>query len=306
MGKLMLNDRCYTGSDNLLILNDESYSGGQFIPTTFRYLKWHITANGGAEYMQVSEMGFEDDNGNKFVMPTGYTATSSLPPFVPADDVYVLFDGSMNTKIVLQWTIGTSVEDITIDFGANNYLDVTEYPYFYWCSSDDDYSYYGRPPRIWTLYGANKADFSDAVILDDALVPINRENKIVAYKAKMALNINIRGNIDYLESWIINSQTSIPIPTTTTHIQYTDGVISAFDVCQNQGDATITMGDITTFIGSASSWLWRVTANNDMTYRLYDVLTGTLGELQTAQSGDVIIDDGITGTAYCVEIRRYS
>lgn len=114
------------------------------------------------------------------------------------------------------------------------------------------------------------------------------------------------GGVDYLESWIINSQTSIPIPTTTTHIQYTDGVISAFDVCQNQGNDTITMGDITTFIGSASDWLWRVTANNDMTYKLYDVLTGTLGELQTAQSGDVIIDDGVVGTAYCVEIRRYS
>lgn len=42
MGKLMLNDRCYTGSDNLLMLNDESYSGGRIA----NLIEKNITANG--------------------------------------------------------------------------------------------------------------------------------------------------------------------------------------------------------------------------------------------------------------------
>lgn len=298
----MLNDRCYTGSDNLLMLNDESYSGGQFIATTFRYLKWHITDNGGAEYMQVSEIGFKDSNDNKFTMPTGYIATSSLSPVVPADDAYVLFDGSMDTKLVLHWTSGTSVEDITIDLGANNCLDVTEYPYFYWCSSDDDSTYYGRPPRIWTLYGANKANFSDAVILDDALVPINLENRIVAYRAKMALNLNIRSNIDYIESWIITNNST----TMSVHTEYVAGLMSSYAVYSQPGNQSRVEGDLTIFIGESSGWLWTVTATADMTYRIYDMINGTLGDLLTATSGTVILSGTpITGD-YTYEIRRYS
>lgn len=42
MGRLMLNDRCYTGSDNLLMLNDESYSGGRIA----NLIEKNITANG--------------------------------------------------------------------------------------------------------------------------------------------------------------------------------------------------------------------------------------------------------------------
>ena len=42
MGRLMLNDRCYTGSDNLLMLNDESYSGGRIA----NLIEKNITVNG--------------------------------------------------------------------------------------------------------------------------------------------------------------------------------------------------------------------------------------------------------------------
>lgn len=38
----MLNDRCYTGSDNLLMLNDDSYSGGRIA----NLIEKNITANG--------------------------------------------------------------------------------------------------------------------------------------------------------------------------------------------------------------------------------------------------------------------
>ena len=112
--------------------------------------------------------------------------------------------------------------------------------------------------------------------------------------------------IDYLESWIINSKSAVNIPTTTTHLVYTDGSITTFENADNAGNETVTLGDITTFIGDASSFYWWVTANANMTYRIYNVLTGTLGELQTATSGTRIISDGSIATDYCMEIRRYS
>lgn len=257
MGRLMLNDRCYTGSDNLLMLNDESYSGGRIanlieknitangtynasddgadgysevnvdvasaiVPKTitqngtynasedsadgynpvvvnvegggspltqFRYLKWHITDNGNNNnVLQIAEVEFRDENDVAFTMPTGFTATSSLSPYVPEDDVYVLFDGTDRKLVILPFS-GTTVEDITIDLGVGNYLDISEYPYFCWKSGNDDSQYFGRPPRVWQLYGANESDFSDAVILDDTTIPINTQNGIWCYKSRMVLNV---------------------------------------------------------------------------------------------------------------------
>lgn len=120
------------------------------------------------------------------------------------------------------------------------------------------------------------------------------------------VNVSGGGGIDYLESWIINSKSAVNISTTTTHLVYTNGEISAFENADNAGNETVTLGDISTFIGDASGFYWWVTANANMTYRIYNVLTGTLGALQTAQSGDRIISDGTIDTDYCMEIRRYS
>ena len=120
------------------------------------------------------------------------------------------------------------------------------------------------------------------------------------------VNVSGGGGINYLESWIINSKSAVNIPTTTTHLVYTNGSISTFENADNAGNETVTLGDISTFIGDASSFYWWVTANANMTYRIYNVLTGTLGNLQTATSGTRIISDGTIDTNYCMEIRRYS
>lgn len=119
-----------------------------------------------------------------------------------------------------------------------------------------------------------------------------------------SVTVNVTSGI--IESWIINSKTSISIPTTTTHISYTNDIISSFDVCQNAGDHTITMGDLQTFIGNSSDFYWQVTALDDMTYKIHDVLNNTYSELLTASNGDVIIDDGTIDEPYCMEIIRYS
>lgn len=153
--------------------------------TQFRYLKWHITDNGNNNnVLQINEVEFRNGNDVAFTMPTGFIANSSMPPFVPEDDVYVIFDGTDRKLVILPFS-GTTVEDITIDLGADNYLDITEYPYFCWKSSADDSQYFGRPPRVWQLYGANQSDFSDAVLLDDTTVPINTQNSAWVYKSRM-------------------------------------------------------------------------------------------------------------------------
>lgn len=113
------------------------------------------------------------------------------------------------------------------------------------------------------------------------------------------------GGIDYIESWILKSGSSDSVPTIVIHQEFTDGKLSSIDVKQQGGGSSVVSGDITTYIGNDSSWLWRATATDDMSYKLYDVNTQTEGPLQTAQSGDVIINDGDLNT-YCVEIRRYS
>jgi len=110
---------------------------------------------------------------------------------------------------------------------------------------------------------------------------------------------------DYIESWILKSGSSDSVPTIVIHQTFTDGLLSGIDVKQQGGGSTVNSGDISTYIGGDSNWLWRATANDDMTYTLYDVNTQTEGALQTAQNGDIIINDGDLNT-YCMEIRRYS
>lgn len=109
-----------------------------------------------------------------------------------------------------------------------------------------------------------------------------------------------------IETWIINSKSATIHPTTTAHFVYNNGLLTGYDVADNAGNETVTMGDISTFIGDASSFNWWVTANANMTYRLFDVINGTLGTLQTATIGTKIISDGTIADPYCIEIRRYS
>lgn len=152
--------------------------------TKFRYVKWRITSIWGNQYFQVSELGFSDTSENKMTMPVGYSATSSLP-LLSIYTIDNLFDGDTNTKIVTEFHSG-DVEDITIDFGNGNELDITQYPYYYWGSSDDDETYRGRTPLVWQFFGANESDFSDAVLLDEVtnFTPYVK-NKEMAYRGLM-------------------------------------------------------------------------------------------------------------------------
>lgn len=110
---------------------------------------------------------------------------------------------------------------------------------------------------------------------------------------------------DYSESWIIKSGASDYYATIIGHNTYSNGALTSYDVKAQAGGATVVNGDITTRIGSDTNWLWKVTATAAMTYRLYNVNTGELSALLTAQANDVIINDGDLNN-YCIEIRRYS
>lgn len=152
-------------------------------------------------------------------------------------------------------------------------------------------------------------------VLDDRTIYIcfgmaddNGQNATVTVRSlKIRKAEYVETGVDYIESWTLKSQNSTTtVPTITTHITYTDGNISAFEVKENAGNANVVCGDVTTYIGDASSYLWKATATDDMTYRIYDIVNDTLSELRTATNGDVIVSGGSISSPYCVEIRRYS
>ena len=150
--------------------------------TQFRYIKMIITKVNGANMMQFSELGFRDSSDNNFTFPASMIATSSMPPYAASETVDKLFDGNTSTKLCISFPSG-STEEVTIDLGEGNYLDITQYPYYYWCSGNDQAS---RDPETWKLYGANQSDFSDKVLLDDVKYLRNCSGRSVeAYCAKM-------------------------------------------------------------------------------------------------------------------------
>lgn len=172
-------------------------AGGGEVVTQFRYIKWQITANGGQSYMQMSEFGFKDSNGNIMTLPSGYSASSSLPTVSSAEGVDALFDGSTDTKMTMAFPSG-SVEDIVLDFGSGNSIDITEYPYYYWCSGADDSQYVGRNPQSWKIYGANMSDFSDGVLLDEvAYITQTRVNKATIYQGLMVSPVQEGGSVEF-------------------------------------------------------------------------------------------------------------
>lgn len=114
------------------------------------------------------------------------------------------------------------------------------------------------------------------------------------------------GAIDYNESWVIMTNTTdASMPTKNAHIEYSNGAMTSIDVRVNEGNSTVVNGDITTFIGNASGWKWKVTATANMKIRLYDMINETLGDLQTISANTDIITDAPSNTDYCMEIRRY-
>lgn len=113
------------------------------------------------------------------------------------------------------------------------------------------------------------------------------------------------GGVDYVESWIIANTSANNVPTTTTHITYSDGSMTSFDIKSNAGNTTVVMGDLNTFIGGSSNWKWTATATANMKVRLFDVINQTLGDIQTITSGSTFITDGPSTGSYCIEIRRY-
>lgn len=124
---------------------------------------------------------------------------------------------------------------------------------------------------------------------------------IIVYKASD--NSGGGSGVDYLESWIISNSST----TNVSHIEYnTDGIITDFINYPQPGNTTRVLGDVSTYIGASSNWLWQVTATADMTYRIFDVVNNTVTELRTATANTVILNNIPSSGDYIYEIRRYS
>lgn len=328
MGKLMLNDRCYTGSDNLLMLNDESYSGGRIanlieknitangtynasddgadgysevnvdvvVSRQISYLKWRITntrSNPAGSAVQLSEF-YLYLNDVLYNWNSNVSITASLSPVSAGESIEHIIDGSVDTKYTTtQWGSSSVGQcDIVISLGETIAVDNnTAYAY---ATANDAPS---RDPVGWTLFGSlDGSSWFKLDARDSASVPTERKTSTERFI------ISVGGGIDYPESWIITNNST----TMSVHTEYIDGVVSSYAVYSQPGNQSRVEGDLTIFIGESSGWLWNVTATADMTYRIYNVINGTLGDLLTATSGTVIMSGiPITGD-YTYEIRRYS
>lgn len=240
---------------------------------------------------------FQDQNA------TGYELCSFSVPLTKGmyvAEIYATLDKNTGLANRYTWGIYSSNTSGGASLNDNSPLDNTAYDtYVPFDKSDTNEHYYEVPIKVL----ADGTAYICFAMADDN--GVNATITVRSLKIRKAYG-SAGDGIDYLESWIINSKSAVNIPTTTTHLVYTNGEISAFENADNAGNETVTLGDISTFIGDASGFYWWVTANANMTYRIYNVLTGTLGALQTAQSGDRIISDGYIDNPYCMEIRRYS
>ena len=120
---------------------------------------------------------------------------------------------------------------------------------------------------------------------------------------KVFNSLVVDGDIDYLESWVITNKNT----TMVSHLTYLpDGSLSDVVSAGQAGNTTLTLGDVSTYIGASSNWLWQATATADMKYKIYDVVNQSLSELRTATANTVILQGVPISGNYVYEIRRYS
>ena len=310
------------------MLNDDSYSGGRIanlieknitangtysasdddadgysevnvdvvVNRQISYLKWRITntrSNPEGSAVQLSEF-YLYLNDVLYNWNSNVSITASLSPVSAGESIEHIIDGSVDTKYTTtQWGSSSVGQcDIVISLGETIAVDNnTAYAY---ATANDVPS---RDPVGWTLFGSlDGSSWFKLDARDSASVPTERKTSTERFI------INVGGGIDYPESWIITNNST----TMSVHTEYIDGVVSSYAVYSQPGNQSRVEGDLTIFIGESSGWLWNVIATADMTYRIYDMINGTLGALLTATSGTVIMSGiPITGD-YTYEIRRYS
>lgn len=130
----------------------------------FRFLKWHITGTRStSSYIQMSRIEFLDTNDNAYTYSSNFSGIIVNGTIVDGA-VKNLADGNVRTKCCVSWN--KDYMDIVLDLQSGYELDLNTYKKFQWYTANDSIE---RDPSTWILYGANISDFSDAVILNQAI-----------------------------------------------------------------------------------------------------------------------------------------
>jgi hypothetical protein len=149
----------------------------------FRFLKWHITGTRNTSpYVQMSEIKFLDHNGSAYTFSSnvGGTVVNGIVVDGPAT---ALVDGNVFTKLCVNWN--NDYIDIVFDLQSGYELDLNTYNRFQWYTANDEVD---RDPSKWILYGANISDFSDEVILNQAIGYIApTERQVLGYDGGLTI-----------------------------------------------------------------------------------------------------------------------
>ena len=143
-----------------------SLLGGTPTPVVkqFRFLKWHITGTRStSSYIQMSRIEFLDANDNAYTYSSNFSGIIVNGTIVDGA-VKNLADGNIRTKCCVSWN--KDYMDIVLDLQSGYELDLNTYKKFQWYTANDSVE---RDPSTWILYGANISDFSDGVILNQAI-----------------------------------------------------------------------------------------------------------------------------------------
>ena len=144
----------------------------------FRYLKINITKiRTSCGIVQLSELNFWDNNGNKFAYPSTTSISANLTEVNSSVVASKLIDGLSNTKYCTErWGSNqTGSCLITLNLGADKYLDISKYTKFSYTTADDAN---GRDPISWVISGSNNnSTFYNICTVNDASITTSRQTQ---------------------------------------------------------------------------------------------------------------------------------
>ena len=304
MGKLMLNDRCYTGSDNLLVLNDEGYSGGRIanlIEKTITdngiysasddgadgysevtvdvasesskqisYLKWRINdtrSNPANSALQLSEFYLYLNN-VLYNWNSNVSITASLSSISASESIEKIIDGNVDTKYVTIGWGGSYVGQCDIVIALGETITVDNNTSYAYATGDDEPS---RDPVGWTLFGS--IDGSNWFVLD-ARDSVNVPTARKTSTERFSISVGGGGGIAYNLLYSLDqSQGGAWVNTDITASDYDKFVFINSVNGANQYTTAIAVSDIAVYAGGADVYTIIFSASQigkDFNARIYN------------------------------------
>ena len=283
-----------------VVIGDENYHYSEYVDiSSFAHYYKRNTTTPTITPISSTEVSltFQDQNS------TGYELCSFSVPLekgLYVAEIYATLDKNTGLANRYTWGVYSSNTSGGASLNDNSPMDNTAYDtYVPFDKSDTNEHYYEVPIKVLS---DGTAYICFAMADDNG---VNATITVRSLKIRKAYGSESIG-IDYIESFLVSTDTSEAFPTEVFYTAYSDGVLTRVKYSRQEGGRIVTIGDFQSFIGDNSNWLWQVTALDDMEIRVDDITNGTQGQKQQVHSGDIILSGvPITGL-YQYEIKRYS